>query len=60
MVHGQHNGVDQIADVHEVALYRLAVGIEHERNRSTLEVFVGTFGSNQVTPSRSAEYVLTE
>ncbi len=56
----QKDRVDQIVDVNEVALHRLAVGVQHHRHRAARGVAVGGRRADQIAPARSAEHVVSE
>ena len=52
--------VHQIADVHEVALHRLALRIEHDWHGAAFQILIRTPGAHQVAPSRPPENIFAK
>ncbi len=52
--------IDEILDVHEVALYRPTLRIEHDGHRAVRDIRIGLRDGDEVPPARTAEDVVAE
>ena len=60
VIESEDDAFDQVDDVDEIAFYRLAGGIEHQRHGVALRVFVGGFGTDESAPLRASEDIFTK
>ena len=60
MIQCDHNALDQVAHVDEVAFHWLPIRVEHKRHCAALHIFFSSFRPHKVSPAWTAEHIVTE